>query len=169
MIRRWFILGVLVAVMLTLLWSLYTDVITYKPLRELYAQASVPKTDTDAPKLFESGWKRLIVKNNLFSPMRGIAPPAPPPAPKPPEPKPAPPPPPPPPEPPNLTLNGIILDQYGEYIALIQKDDGPAKRVRVGDSFDGIAVIGIKPRTVQLIWNDKEIMLDMKRIKKLKR
>ena len=161
MIRRWFILGILAVVMVSLLWNFYREVVVYHAMDAVQKTREISKVPQTSIPLYKPAWNKKIVSKNLFSKLRGYTPPPPPPSAKPAEPEL-------PPVvlvPPELNLSGIILDQYGEYIAFIQKDGGSPKRVRKGDSFDGILVVDIAVREVKLLWNDEELNLSMKKIR----
>ena len=159
MIRRWFILGGLAAVLLGLMWSFYTEVVVYHPVQYVFKRTVKPaKAEQKAPGRFQPAWDARIAGKDLFSEMRGTVPPAPPVVKKPEAPTVDT-------TPPQLALSGIILNQFGEYIAYISKDGGPTKRVRKDDVFDGVLVLDIKPRRVTLMWNDEEIVLSMRQMK----
>ena len=161
MIRRWFILGILAVVMVSLLWNFYREVVVYHAMDAVEKTEKISKVPPKDIPRYKPAWNKGIVNKNLFTKLRGYTPPPPPPSAKPAEPEL-------PPVvlvPPELNLNGIILNQYGEYIAFIQKDGGSPKRVRKGDTFDGILVVDISVREVQLLWNEEELTLSMKKIK----
>ncbi len=158
MIRRWFILGILAVVMVSLLWNFYREAVVYHAMDAVEKTEKISKVSPEGIPSYKPSWNKGIVNKNLFSKLRGYT--------HPPSAKPT--------EselppvvlvPPELNLNGIILDQYGEYIAFIQKDGGSPKRVRKGDTFDGILVVDISVREVKLLWNDEELNLSMKKIK----
>jgi hypothetical protein len=146
--------------MVSLLWNFYREVVVYHAMDAVKKTEKPAKEATQPPEPYKPIWDKKIVSKNLFSKLRGYTPPPPPPTefaePElPPIPL----------VPPELNLSGIILDQYGEYIAFIQKDGGSPKRVRKGDTFDGILVVDISVREVKLLWNDEELNLSMKKIK----
>lgn len=162
MIRRWFIGGILVAVMISLLWTFYSDVVVYSPMDSLKRTEKAPPEGPKPLEPYDPAWRKDILSKNLFSRQREYAP-----LPRPetpaevrPEPEAF---------PPNLSLSGIILDQYGEFSAYIQTDGEPPKQVREGDVFDDILVVHISEREVKLLWNDQEIDLNMNKIKTLPR
>lgn len=158
MIRRWFIVGILGLVMLSLLWNFYREVVVYHPLEALRGEGLTGGEERIEPESYESAWSEGIISNNLFSKRRGN-PPLPPPRETPvintPKSQP---------KPPNLALNGVILNQSGEYVAFIKKDGGPPRSVREGDMFDGVLVVDIQEREVRLLWNEQEINLSMEKI-----
>jgi len=158
MIKRWFILGILAAVMVSLLWNFYREVVVYHSMDAVKKTEKAAKETKQPPEPYKPAWDKKIVSKNLFSKFRGYTPPPPsefaepelPPIPL---------------VPPELNLSGIILNQYGEYSAFIQKGGGSPKRVRKGDTFDDILVVDITVREVKLLWNDEELNLRMKKIK----
>ena len=153
MIRRWFIIGILLLVMLSLLWNFYREVVAYSPLAALRGGGGSAVEEQAEPAQYESAWSEQIVGKNLFSKRRGTPPPPPPPRAAVKEP------PPPPPEPPELTLTGVVLNPQGEYVAFIKKDGDPLRSVKEGDMFDDILVVDIEEREVTLLWNDQVIEL----------
>ncbi len=165
MIRRWFILGILIALMVALLWNFYTEVVVYDPMDSVMKTVGRPKAKDKTKAAYSPGWGEEIVARNLFSPYRGYSPPPPPPGPS----EDAAGPPAPPEPPPKLLLSGIILDQYGEHVAFVKLGDGPPRKMRVGDEFDGLSVVGIDDRSVTLMWNEEEITLSMKNTRTLQR
>jgi hypothetical protein len=161
MIRQWFILAVLCAVTTVIAWDFVTKSLLYSPIAEIQS-AEKPEQEQAAPiKEFRHVWGREIVNSNLFSPQRGYTPPpvvkAEPavieeevkmPVPR-----------------PNFNLNGIILNQFGEYVAYIQVDNERAMPVREGDSFAGAKVLKILERSVEMEWNGETIWLALSKIK----
>jgi hypothetical protein len=164
MIRRWFILGILVLVMVSLLWNFYREVVVYHAMDAVKeTQAEAKRAPKQAPQ-YSPAWDEGIINNNLFGKSRNyIAKQAPiidegeveTPAVEL--------------VPPDLNLNGIILDQYGEFVAFIQEGQGKPKRARKGDEIAGALVVDITAREVKLLWNDEEITLSMKKIQTVPR
>lgn len=166
MMRRWFILGILMLVMVILLRNFYLEVVVYDPLKEIEsAEKATKEGEKMAGAVFEEVWGDEIHEKNLFSPMRGHLP----------EPsqvlmvpkgveadiKP--------PERPILSLKGIIRNQFGEYIAIIEKGNAKAMPLRKGDMLDDVLVVEIKEKVVELMWNNENIRLSMEKVKTLKR
>jgi hypothetical protein len=146
--------------MVSLLWNFYREVVVYHAMDAVVKTQKAPQKTLEGLPKYERTWDTNIMDNNLFSKSRGYTPlagdmPDKAAAPFPEVEL----------EKPDLNLNGIILNQYGEFIALIQTGGQPPKRVRKGDMFDGILVVDISPREVQLLWNDEEMTLSMKKIK----
>jgi hypothetical protein len=146
--------------MVSLLWNFYREVVVYHAMDAVAkTQKAPPKAPESVPK-YEKSWDSNIVNKNLFSKIRGYIPSAVAMADTPDEAIP---------EVklvmPDLNLNGIILNQYGEFVAVIQTGGQPPKRVRKGDMFDGILVVDISARAVKLLWNNEETTLSMKKIK----
>ena len=67
-----------------------------------------------------------------------------------------------------MNLKGIILDQFGEYIAYIEKDKAKAVAARKGDRFDDVEVVDVQQKSVELKWNEENILLSLDRIKTIK-
>lgn len=163
MIRKWFILGLLCIVVVILLRDLYKEVIAYNPLADIEFQVRENSAGTkQADAAVKTGWSREIIDNNLFGPSRT---PIMPPPPKPPGPiKPIEIP-----KRPDMSLKGIILDQFGDYVAYIEKDKSRPVQVRQGDRLDDVDVIEIKQKSVELRWNDETIFLSLDKIKTIKK
>jgi hypothetical protein len=163
MIRRWLILSVMVLIFLYVSWNFYGEVLSYNPLSSLSKgeQANKGVMLITIPE-FKTGWSRDIVEKNIFSQSRTYA-----------EPKPIitevkpppPPPPPPPPKRPELVLKGVILDNYGDYVAYIEKDKTKAVPVRKGDMLDDVEVVDIAVKKVVLRWNAETIEFNMDMVK----
>lgn len=162
MIRRWFILGILSFVMVSLLWNFYREVVVYNPIEDIEKTELIRKDKIRTRTAFRHAWGKEIVEKNPFSRLRkhsvttlqepvvGTE-----------EPQPVK-------EPKRLVLklSGIILNQFGEYVAYIQKGREAARPLRKGDVFDGILVVDIQQRAVELLWNGQEIRLSMEKMKK---
>jgi hypothetical protein len=149
--------------MVSLLWNFYREVVVYHPMDAVKETQAVT---TQTPKLlpeYARAWDTAIVDNNLFSKNRGYVPPVVTPTPSESETVVAPL------IPPDLQLNGIILDQYGEYVAFIQEGNDKPKKARKGDVISGALVVDITTREVKLLWNDQEIILSMKKIQTVPR
>lgn len=159
MIRRWFIIGILVIVMISLLWNFYREVVVYNAMDAVTKTHKAPEKPLESVPKYEKSWDSNITDKNLFSKSRGYTPSALAMSDRPGEAiseielvK------------PDLNLNGIILNQYGEFVAVIQTGGQPPKRVRKGDMFDDILVVDISARDVKLLWNNEEMILSMKKI-----
>lgn len=141
--------------------------IYYMPIQEMQRAEESPETHiaTDLP--IASGWGEEIVRGNLFDPYRAEPPKIPegtapagvsePPPPIPEE-KPA----------PQIELNGIILNQYGEHIAYLKINNAPPMAVRKGDRVEGIRVLDVTERVVELSWENNPISLTIEKIKNVK-
>jgi hypothetical protein len=150
--------------MVSLLWNFYREVVVYHPMDAATKTQTVSKKDRKQVPEYTPSWDTVMVDKNLFSKARGYVPTRI-------EPKPddeerieTPPM-----IPPDLRLNGIILDQYGEFIAVIQVGNEKPKRARKGDVISEALVVDISTREVKLLWNDQEINLSMKKIQTVPR
>jgi hypothetical protein len=155
--------------MASLVWGFITESLLYSPLEKIQSAEKEPEGKKITKADFKAAWGAVIYKNNLFSPKRGappVRPPSetvvtPPPAPQE-KPKP-------PPVRPVLKLNGIIVNQYGEYVAYIVKNAESAVRAREGDTLGDVKVVSIDERTVKLLWLNEEIVLSLSQIEELTR
>lgn len=161
MIIRWVISGFLCLAVLVLSVDMYKEAIIYNPLKSIEISGrEAANNGKKALPVFEAAWGREIVDNNLFSSTRSpVQPP-----PLQPQGKAAEPP-----KRPDMNLKGIILDQFGEYIAYIEKDKVKAVPVRKGDRFDDVEVVDVQQKSVELRWNEENILLSLDRIKTIKR
>ncbi|MEK7197229.1 MAG: hypothetical protein AAB151_06155 [Nitrospirota bacterium] len=163
MIIRWVILVFLCLAVLVLSVDMYKEAIIYNPLKSIEISGrEAANNGKKALQVFEAAWGREIVDNNLFSSTRSPV-----------QPKPQsqaqdkaaeqPP------KRPDMNLKGIILDQFGEYIAYIEKDKAKAVAARKGDRFDDVEVVDVQQKSVELRWNEENIVLSLDRIKTIKR
>jgi len=161
MIIRWVISGFLCLAVLVLSVDMYKEAIIYNPLKSIEISGrEAANNGKKALPVFEAAWGREIVDNNLFSSTRSpVQPPPPQPQGQAAEP----------PKRPDMNLKGIILDQFGEYIAYIEKDKVKAVPVRKGDRFDDVEVVDVQQKSVELRWNEENILLSLDRIKTIKR
>lgn len=152
--------------MLSLMWFFYKDAVLYDPMKELDAtEGSKGKKETKSDGKFERSWGKEIGEKNLFSKLRGKIPPPPPPPPLAPvlplvkaEPEPKP-------EKPTLSLKGILPDESGELVALVERNNAKAVALRRGDFLEDILVLNVKERSVDLRWLDETITLSMEKVK----
>jgi len=154
-------LGFLCLVVLVLLRDFYKETIMYNPLQEI--DVTVKKASNAVGQISsvpEKGWSKDITESNLFSPTRTPVMPRPkmPPGFKPPEP----------PKRPDMVLKGVVLDQFDEYVAYIEKDKARAVAARKGDRLDDVEVVDVKQKSVDLKWNDETISLTLDKIKTIK-
>ncbi|MFA4830539.1 MAG: hypothetical protein WC855_01410 [Thermodesulfovibrionales bacterium] len=161
MIIRWVILVFLCLAVLVLSVDMYKEAIIYNPLESVEISGrEAANNGKKALPVFEAAWGREIVDNNLFSSTRSpVQPPPPQPQGKAAEP----------PKRPDMNLKGIILDQFGEYVAYIEKDKVKAVPVRKGDRFDDVEVVDVQQKSVELRWNEENILLSLDRIKTIKK
>jgi type II secretory pathway component PulC len=158
MIRKWFIMGVLALSCAFVLSEFLSQAVFYDPMEEV---TGVEKTHVEKVKpeeAFRKAWTSAIRSRNLFSSSRSAEEPRPV-VEKRPEP-PAPPPPPPPPKP-RFTLNGIILNQYDEYVAYLQKGNEQPMALREGDRIGDTQVVSITETSVELRWMNETITLTL--------
>jgi hypothetical protein len=145
--------------MISLLWNFYREVVVYYAMDAVKQTQKAPQKALEKISKYEQRWDTNIVNKNLFSKSRGYIPSA---VSRPDKPDGA--------VPevesvqPDLILNGIIFNQYGEFVAVIQTGGQPPKRVRIGDMFVDISI-----REVKLLWNNEELTLSMKKIKTVPR
>ena len=62
---------------------------------------------------------------------------------------------------PNLTLSGIIINQFGEYVAYVILDNQNPIGVRIGEELGGAKVTAIDKRSVTLNWKGSAIKLSL--------
>lgn len=161
MIIRWVVLAFLCFAVLVLSIDMYKEAIIYNPLKSIEISGrEAANNGKKALPVFEAAWGREIVENNLFSSTRSPVQPKPQLQGKAAEP---------PPKRPDMNLKGIILDQFGEYIAYIEKDKAKAVAARKGDRFDDVEVVDVQQKSVELRWNEENILLSLDRIKTIKR
>jgi hypothetical protein len=160
MIARWAAIGVLGALALFLAWDFTRGVLLYDPLGQVALETEVTETQASAPGEFRPGWNEAIVRKNLFREDRGQTPPSPPPsalnsaaagAPEPTVPDRA----------PNVKLNGIIKNQFGEYVAYVQIETAPAIALRAGDMVSGLNVERVDQRSVVLLFGPQRLELTL--------
>jgi hypothetical protein len=164
MIRRWFILAVLCVITAIIMWDFVTKTLLYNPIADIQSTERPELEPVTAEEEFRHAWGVEIVENNLFSPQRGYTPPPPPVTKFEPEVKEVKPPP----LRPNLTLNGIIFNQFGEYVAYIKVDNERTVPLREGDMVASARVLKIHERSVEVEWNGEIISLALSKIKTIK-
>ncbi|MBI4823694.1 MAG: hypothetical protein HY805_05635 [Nitrospirae bacterium] len=139
----------------------------YNPLEEIEtAEKALKEGEKKALPYYKPSWGKEIHERNVFSPKRSeveplslvltpknanivsLLPPA---------------------EKPLLNLKGIIRNEHGEYIALIEKGTEKAIPLRKGDRIGDVLVVEIRERTVDLMWNEEKIRLSMEKVKTIKR
>lgn len=161
MIIRWVILVFLCLAVLVLSVDMYKEAIIYNPLKSIEISGrEAANNGKKALQVFEAAWGREIVENNLFSSTRSPVQPKP----QLPQGKALEPPP----KKPEMNLKGIILDQFGEYVAYIEKDKAKAVAARKGDRLDDVDVLDVQQKSVELRWNEENILLSLERIKTIK-
>lgn len=159
MTKRLLIIGILSFVMLSSFWSFYKEALVYNPLEGIL-QAGTPREERlKPPDTSRYVWGAEIAGKNLFSAMRGKIPVII----QTPEPV----------EPeipvieiPELKLDGIIVNQFGEYVVYILKDREAIPPLRKGDRYDDLYVLDIREKSVDLLWDEQEIRLTMEKMRK---
>ncbi len=144
------------AMLLVLVFSsvnFYQNVIKYKTVTAETVSTEERKKEDSWPELREVRPGGEILQKNIFSPDRGFQ--------KDTEETGAPE------EPvvtvmPELTLKGIVLNQYNEYVAYISKDRDRTVAAREGDRIDDLKVTGITEREVTLEWKGRRITLSLR-------
>jgi hypothetical protein len=159
-VRKIAVLAGIAVVFLLSLINFYRNVIKYEGV-SLGIGASTPE-----PVQFQdsegagTSWDEVIIEKNLFSPERGVE-----------EEQPvfeedgveeAP-------EPPPLSLKGIVMNQYGEYTALLQDGKGKTFRLRKGEEKNGFLLKEIDPVSVTLLWGDEPVELTLRRVQTIEK
>jgi hypothetical protein len=157
LILRGIIIAVLSLVFLISSIKFYKNVIKYKPVKIKYQLSEKKQIDETDFKIKEIEWEKEITDKNLFSPDRSFKHRAEDKVEKE--------------EPlttsitPDLTLKGIVLNQYNEYIAYIKKGNEKTMAVRAGDQIDNIKVLQIREREVVLEWEGQKMTLSLRSAK----
>ncbi len=140
-------------------YSLYTA-LSYRPGQ--FRPPERVKTEIEIPSPTEppEDWVGLVVQKNLFVPGRGEPPPEPEIVPE---------------EVPHeevpreeIVLKGIVYNQYGEYIAILQIGEKKPVRLKTGESVGEVKVMRIDDRTVGLMYGDIPLELTFKQVEELK-
>lgn len=158
MIRKVSLLSVAGAIFLYTAWLFYQDAIVYDPLHAA-GMKKQKLSGGPVPSLrYRRGWVSAITEKNLFSPARMYR-----------EPKPVKAvqqtPPPEPPRKPDVSLKGVILDSYGEYVAFVEIDRAKAVPMRKGDKTENLELVDISDRQVVLQWNDEKMTFTLDKVK----
>ncbi|MEW6107563.1 MAG: hypothetical protein AB1632_00115 [Nitrospirota bacterium] len=138
-------------------WNFYLKAVRYDPLKDLGIKtAGTNETGIINVTSYKPGWSGDIYEKNLFSPFRSYA-----------EPRPVLPSdiPLPPPRKPELALKGIVLNQFGEYVAYLEIDKSKPMPMRKGDKIEGVELFDISERKVMIKWNAETINLSLDKIK----
>jgi hypothetical protein len=158
MIRKWFIMGVLVLLCAFVFTEFLSHAVFYDPMEEVKGVEKTKVEEVKPEEAFRKAWRSAIRRRNLFSPSRSAEEPRPVVETRPEPPKPPPPPPPP---QPRFTLNGIIVNQYGEYVAYVQKGNEQPMALREGDRLGDTRVVSITETAVELRWMNETITLTL--------
>lgn len=168
MIRKKFIFGILGILMLFLIRDFIIGGIMYDPLGELQSpQGGASEEEGPLPR-YETAWSGVIGERNIFnSPLAPAAMPS---------------------DKaasgerasaaseedsgkeadagrPSLKLVGVVLNQYGEFVALVSKNEEKAVPLRKGDFLDDVMVVEVGRMNAELLWNDETISLSIEKAK----
>ena len=160
MIRKNALLAAVLLLFIFISWNFYVKALSYDPLKESRAKQIKPrKTGAETSMKYTPAWSKEIHEKNLFSPNRTFI-----------EPKPVVTMPfVPPPKRPELILKGIVLDNFGDYVAYIEIERSKAIPMRKGDKTDEIELVDISERKVVLKWNAENINLSIEKVKTINR
>lgn len=157
MIRKIFMLLVVISLFFYVAWTFYTDALLYNPLPESAVKQVKVKEAEIIKSKYSSAWSEDIHEKNLLAPNRTYKPPKPVVIAPPVEP----------PKRPNLVLKGIVLDTFGDYVAYIEINQAKAAALRKADKVEDIEVMDITEKKVVLQWNNEMIDLSIEKIKTL--
>jgi hypothetical protein len=158
MIRKIIMLVIVVCIFLFVSWKFVVNAVLYNPLADIFVKKATIKQSEPAKGAYAAVWDKIIYEKNLFNTLRTHI-----------EPKPvrAAAPPPPPPKKPDLTLKGIILDTFGDYVAYVEINQAKSIQLRVGDKVEDIEVSDITEKSVVLKWMNETITLTSEKVKTL--
>lgn len=165
MIRKLAIILALFAATVMMCVYFYKHGLAYEPLQLMRLTEESPEDRPEDKSDITSGWSDAIAGNNLFDPYRAeppkpseisVSPSAPAPAPV--EEK----------VPPRVELNGIIFNQYGELVAYVVINGAPPKALRKGDTFEGLSVLNITEKNVEMKWEEIPISLTLEKIRNIR-
>lgn len=158
MIRKVFMLVIVIFLFIYIAWNFYAKALSYDPLSEMKIKQFRPR-DAEITLLskYNTAWTKEIYEKNLFSPYRSYieqkAVPVSTMSVEPPQKR------------PELALKGIVLDLFGDYIAYIEIDNSKPIPMRKGDRAEDIELVDISARKVVLKWDTEIINLGMDKIK----
>lgn len=158
MIRKIIMFVIVVSLFLFVSWKFTVNAVLYNPLSDVFVKKATIKESETAKDTYSAAWDKIIYEKNLFNTLRTHI-----------EPKPVrvAAPPPPPPKKPDLTLKGIILDTFGDYVAYVEINNAKSIQLRKGDKVEDIEVSGITEKAVVLKWMDETITLTIEKVKTL--
>lgn len=158
MVLRGIVIAAVSLIFLIFSIKFYKNVIKYKPVKVEYKLSEKKEVDKKRGlKLKEIVWDRVITEKNIFSPDRSFSPRVEPKAEKG-EPLTTP-------EIPDLTLKGIVLNQYNEYVAYIKKDNEKTMAIRAEEQIGDIKVLQVREREVLLEWRGQKMTLSLRSAK----
>ena len=157
MILRGIIIAIVSLIFLMSSIKFYKNVIKYKPVKIEYKSSEKKQRGETDLRVKEVAWDKDITDKNIFSPERSFSLRSEAKAEKE--------------EPlatsvaPELTLKGIVLNQYNEYVAYIKKDNEKTMAVREGEQIDNIKVLKVRERGVVLEWKGQKMRLSLRSAK----
>jgi len=158
MIRKVAMLIIVASLFFFASWNFMVSAVLYNPLSDNLVKKVKIRESEPARGTYAAAWDKIIYEKNLFSTLRTYM-----------EPKPVrvASPPPPPPKRPDLTLKGIILDTFGDYVAFVEINQAKSTQLRKGDKIEDIEVSDISEKAVVLKWLNETITLSIEKVKTL--
>ena len=157
MIRKIVMLVIVAALFLFMSWKFTVSAVLYNPLSDIFVKKAKIKESEPAKAAYTPAWDKIIYEKNLFNTLRTYM-----------EPKPVRTVPlPPPPKKPELTLKGIVLDTFGDYVAYVEINQAKSTQLRKGDKVEDIEVSDITEKSVVLKWLNETITLTIEKVKTL--
>lgn len=167
MIRQWFVIGVMLVITTGAFVNFANKALLYNPLARIEQTEMASNDKAITQQEYKAAWGLEILQNNLFSKARGgsIETPVTPNTDAPDrqdmqeqlD------------EKPQLSLSGIIVNQYGEFVAYIKKQNDAAVPYMIGDVIDEVIIENINDRSVQFIWYGEKFELSLSKIETLTR
>jgi hypothetical protein len=158
MIRKIIMLIIVAALFFFMSWKFTVSAVLYNPLSDIFVKKAKIRESEPTKATYTAAWDKIIYEKNLFNTLRTYL-----------EPKPvrSAVPPPPPPKKPDLTLKGIVLDTFGDYVAYVDINQAKTTQLRKGDKVEDIEVSDITEKAVVLKWMNETITLTIEKVKTL--
>jgi|GEM_PF-2906098 hypothetical protein len=139
--------------------GIYKNVINYEPVKASTEKNRSIMIQIPSVSHIDERWAEEVIDKNLFIPSRGYVEKEPVaiPQPEPEEP-----------EMPEIILKGIVYDQYGQYIAILQIGNEKPVKLTEGDSLGELNVKRIDDHSVTLLWGDRVLELTFKQVTPVK-